>query len=353
MNGSIDESFYKVLEAASLNPLWKTMAEMVPDRPTPAAVAISWPFELMRTLLIQAGGLLSAEEAVRRVLQLQNPGMTDRLGATETLYAGLQMILPGEIAPAHRHTMNAIRFIMEGAGGYTTIDGERAPMERGDFLVTPGWTFHDHGNQGDGPMIWLDGLDGPLVNLFGANFSELANASSQLGREGADGLDRFGRGLAPVDWAPSGAQGPSRRYPYAQARPALAALVRAGEIDAHHGAKMRYVDPATGAWPTPTIGAFLQALPADFAGAPYRSTDGTVFVCVEGRGATRIGGTNLRVDAERRLRRPAVGARPAPRVGGKRAVQYLRSPGPEGARRLARTALGLSATAGLKGLRRV
>jgi gentisate 1,2-dioxygenase len=293
VDGSDGDEFYQVLEAASLNPLWRTMAEMVPEAPAPAAAPVAWPYALLRPLLMRAGDLLTAEEAVRRVLQLQNPGLRDRLGVTETLYAGLQLVLPGEVAPAHRHTMNAIRFVMEGEGGFTTIDGEKVPMARGDFLVTPGWTFHDHAAEGDRPMIWLDGLDGPLVNLFGANFSELANASRQMAREGADGVDRFGHGLAPVDWEPAGVQGPARRYPYARARPALAALVAAGEVDPHHGAKMRYVDPATGGWPTPTIGAFLQALPAGFAGAPCRSTDGTVFVCVEGRGSSRIGGTTI------------------------------------------------------------
>ena len=82
-------------------------------------------------------------------------------------------------------------------------------------------------------------------------------------------------------------------YPYSRSREALAALARNGEPDACHGHKLRYVNPATGEHAMPTIGAFMQLLPGGFATARYRSTDGTVYVAVEGEGETVVGDTTF------------------------------------------------------------
>src|SRR4029077_7922899 len=109
----------------------------------------------------------------RRVLILENPGLPDGSAQiTGSLYAGLQLILPGEVAPSHRHTQSALRFIVDGDGAYTAVDGERTIMHRGDFIITPAWTWHDHGNEGREPVVWLDGLDIPMVALFDAQFAE-------------------------------------------------------------------------------------------------------------------------------------------------------------------------------------
>ena len=106
------------------------------------------------------------------MLILENPGLRGKSRVTGSLYIGLQLILPGEIARCHRHATSALRFVLEGTGAYTAVEGERTTMHPGDFILTPSWTYHDHGNPSDGPMVWLDGLDIPIVNLFDTSFAE-------------------------------------------------------------------------------------------------------------------------------------------------------------------------------------
>ena len=122
--------------------------------------------------MLESAEHISAEEAERRVLILENPGLRGSSQITSALYAGLQLIMPGEVAPAHRHTQSALRFIIEGSGAYTAVDGEKTLMQPGDFVITPSWTFHHHGHEASGPMVWLDGLDIPIVALFNSTFRE-------------------------------------------------------------------------------------------------------------------------------------------------------------------------------------
>ena len=214
---------------------------------------------------MQAGGLITAKEAERRVLILENPGLRGQTSITHSLFAGLQLIMPGEVAPAHRHSQSALRFIIEGHGAYTAVEGERTMMEPGDFVITPSWTWHDHGNDTDQPMVWLDGLDIPIVRLFDAGFAEPANADSQtVTRPEGDSLARYGANMLPVDWHPTTKSSPVFNYPYARSREALATLSRNGDPDPCHGYKLRYVNPASGESPMPTIGTFMQLLPAGF-----------------------------------------------------------------------------------------
>ena len=112
------------------------------------------------------------------MLILENPALRGQSAVTQSLYAGLQLILPGEVAPSHRHTQSALRFIVEGSGAYTAVDGERTTMRPGDFIITPSWTWHDHGTRPDGPVVWLDGLDIPMIRFFDAGFAE--NDTSQV-----------------------------------------------------------------------------------------------------------------------------------------------------------------------------
>ena len=213
---------------------------------------------------MQAGRLITAKEAERRVLILENPGMQGQACITHSLFAGLQLILPGEVAPAHRHAQAALRFIIEGRGAYTAVEGERTLMQPGDFVLTPSWTWHDHGNDTDQPMVWLDGLDIPIVRLLDASFMEPANADSQsVSRPSGDSYARYGANMLPVDYKP-GKSSPVFNYPYERSREALATLARNGEPDACHGYKLRYVNPATGGSPMPTIGACMQLLPGGF-----------------------------------------------------------------------------------------
>ena len=141
------------------------------NRNRPACPTI-WRYEELRPLLMEAGRLITAEEAERRVVMLVNPGLHGASRITQSLYAGLQLILPGEVARTHRHTAAALRLVVEGQGAYTAVDGERTTMHPGDFILTPSWTYHDHGNPGDTPVVWMDGLDIPIVNMFDSGFAE-------------------------------------------------------------------------------------------------------------------------------------------------------------------------------------
>jgi gentisate 1,2-dioxygenase len=286
------QAFYDRIAPANLAPLWENLHRMVTAEPTPSCLPAIWHYREIRPHLMESGGLISAMEATRRVLMLMNPGLAGEASITGSLFAGLQLIMPGEIAPAHRHSQSALRFIIEGSGAYTAVDGERTAMRPGDFVITPSWTWHDHGNETDQPMVWLDGLDIQLVKLLGASFAEgYPDDVQPVARPEGDSFARFGHNLLPVDWKPEVKTSPVFNYPYARTREALDAICRNGAPDPYHGHKLRYVNPASGESAMPTIATFVQLLPRGFASQPYRSTDGTVFVAVEGDGETQIGDT--------------------------------------------------------------
>ena len=286
--------FYKRLETKNAAPLWESLADIVPVQPRPHAVPALWRYEEMRPLLMESGKLITAKEADRRVLILANPGIKDRAQITDTLHAGLQLILPGEVAPTHRHTAAALRLVMEGDGAYTSVDGERTTMHPGDFILTPSWSYHDHGNLSDTPTVWMDGLDFPLVNYLNTSFAERYPEEVQPVRQNeGDAHARYGSNLMPIDYNHPGLSSPIFNYPYARTRMVLEQLCRNGPLDSWHGIKMQYVNPATGGYPMPSIGAFVQLLPSGFRSRPYRSTEATVYSVVEGRGRSQIGNTTL------------------------------------------------------------
>lgn len=285
------QAFYDKIGEHSLAPLWERLHSMVTRQPVTPALPAKWDYDaVVRPFLMQAGGLITAKEAERRVLILENPGLRGQSKITTDLYAGVQLVLPGEVAPAHRHTQSALRFVLEGGGAHTSVNGERTPMHYGDFIITPPMAWHDHGNESDRPIFWLDGLDIPIVQFLDASFAEHLEEDEQpVSRPVGDSEARFGSNLLPVDHkAPTGAS-PVFNYPYTRTREALERMRRTGAWDPCHGLKMRYTNPITGGYPMTTIAAFIQLLPKGFATAPYRSTDATVFVAVEGRGRTRIG----------------------------------------------------------------
>ncbi len=288
--------YYARIGAQSMTPLWEVLHALVPTQPQSHAQAVIWRYTELREQVLEAGRLISAEEAERRVLILENPGLRGQSCITQSLYAGLQLILPGEVAPAHRHTQSALRLVLDGEGAYTAVDGERTTMHRGDFIITPAWTWHDHGNLGDQPVVWLDGLDIPIVRFLDAGFAEKSGQQTQQAlRPEGDALARYGANMVPVDYAPKAAD-PTRVfvYPFERTRASLKAIAH-GTPDAHQGFKLRYVNPATGASPMPTIGAFAQWLPSGFETKPLRSTDGTVVVCLEGGGEVKAGEAAWRV----------------------------------------------------------
>ncbi|CAN7317404.1 gentisate 1,2-dioxygenase [Variovorax paradoxus] len=288
------ERYYEQLQPLNLAPLWSVLKGLVPAQPVPAARACMWSWNEVYPHLLRAGELITAEEAERRVLVLENPGLPGKSQVTDTLYAGLQLILPGETAPAHRHTQSALRFVLHGSGAYTAVDGEKTPMHRGDFIITPHWTWHDHGHDGDEPVVWLDGLDVPLVTFLRAGFREEFSHKAQATSPGAgNSTVRFGSGLLPIDHVQRGLTSPMFCYPYVRAREAIEVQARATDPDPHLGVCLRYVNPATGGWAMPTIGAVLRYYPRGFATRPYRSTDSTVLVGLEGEAEIRVKGCDV------------------------------------------------------------
>lgn len=290
------QDFYRRIGRDDMAPLWEVLHALVTPEPSSPVVPHIWRYEkVARPFLMEAGELITAREAERRVLILQNPGLGGQSAVTRSLYAGLQLVLPGDVAPSHRHTQNALRFIIEGSNAFTAVNGERTMMHPGDLVITPAWHWHDHGNDSKEPMVWMDALDIPLVSFFDASFAEAGNAEAQeVNRPVGHSDMRFGNNLAPVDWKPETPSSPIFNYPFARSRETLAVMAAHDQPDACHGHKLRYVNPASGGHVTPTIAAFIQLLPAGFESAPYRSTDATVFLVVEGEGESRMGEIRLR-----------------------------------------------------------
>ena len=286
------EAYYQRISKHDMAPLWTVLKNVVTKEPVTRCAPAIWHFDDVKSLVMESGALISAEEAQRRVLVLENPSLRGESRVTNTLFAGIQMILPGEVAPAHRHVSSAIRFVLDGEGAYTAVDGEKAFMAPGDFVITANWAPHDHGNPSDKPMLWLDVLDLPTVNFYETSFAEYfdENAKMQnITRQDGDSLNFFGSGVLPDGTPARLANSPVINYTYARTRPVLERLLKAGDVDKHHGARVRYANPTTGGSVLPTMGANLSLLPKGFKSEKYRSTDGTVFVCVEGQGATKIG----------------------------------------------------------------
>ena len=215
--------------------------------------------------MTEAGKLITAKEAERRVLILENPGLRGQSKVTTSLFAGIQMVVPGDIAPAHRHSQSALRFILEGKGAYTSVDGERTAMEPGDFVITPSMTWHDHSNETSEPMFWLDGLDIPIVQFLDASFAEgLKDDQQKITKPAGDSFARYGHNLLPVDEKRKSKTSPIFNYPYHYTREALEQAKTRDEWDACHGLKLKFSNPETGDFAMPTIGTFIQLLAEGF-----------------------------------------------------------------------------------------
>lgn len=284
------EAYYRRIGTKDMAPLWEVLNALVIPEPKSACQPAIWHYADIRPAIMEAGALITAREAERRVLILENPGLRGQSRITTSLYAGLQLILPGEVAPSHRHTQSALRFVVEGGGAYTAVDGEKTIMEEGDFIITPSWTWHDHGNDSSAPMVWMDGLDIPIIQMLDCSFAERYPEESQpLRRPEGDSLARYGAGLLPLDHDVRTPTSPVFNYPYRRTREALDTMRRTEAWDPVHGLKMQYVNPATGDYAMPTIATFMQLLPKGFSGESYRCSDATVYSVVEGEGYTMVG----------------------------------------------------------------
>jgi gentisate 1,2-dioxygenase len=294
------KALYAEMQPRGLYPLWEVLGALVTPEPHSPARVHRWRYGEARDYLLRAGDLISAAQAERRVLIMENPGLPGSSSATSSLYAGLQLILPGEIAPCHRHAQCALRFVMEGEGAFTAVDGEKAIMRPFDLVLTPGWQWHDHGNTSDKPMIWLDGLDIPTVLHFDASFAEhLPESAHPETVPAGDTSARYGKNMRPMRGTVTDRRQrtqPLFHYPYTEWRASLESISRAGDPDPHFGYALEFTNPADGGAVMPTISAHVRLLPAGFTSRPRSSTDGTVFVVVEGSGVARIAGEEIALE---------------------------------------------------------
>ena len=282
--------FYGRLAEKNMAPLWEVLKNLVTPEPVTPVVPAHWRYDEIRPLLFESASMISAEQAERRVLVLENPGLPKQSSITHSLYAGIQLVMPGEVAPQHRHTQAALRFILEGRGATTTVDGERFEMYPGDLILTPSWQWHDHQNETQEPMVWMDGLDIALVGLLDASFAQNSNQKQQeVTRPRETSRTRYGGNLLPIEDSPISLNSPLMRYPYDQARATCERMKTVSPLDPCNGVRMRYAHPQTGDWAMPTMGPAIQLVPKSFKTARYRSTDGAILAVAEGHGTAIVG----------------------------------------------------------------
>lgn len=277
------------LLAHDMDSLW-TRLVAPPTAPAPSAVPHLWPASDVRRLIERAGESVSLADAERRVVMLVNPGLKHRAATSATLQANLQLVLPGETARAHRHTMSAIRFVISGSGAHTTVEGEQVTMRPGDLILTPNWTWHDHVNSGNEPMLWLDGLDRPMVTLLEQEVFEPYHQERQDVVNGVDRSSRVlsGHRLTPPGTLAAGVGSPVANYPWSQTEPALAAAAEEGVVTPYDDAILEYTDPRNGGPVTPTIGCYAQWIRPGVSTAAHRQTCTTIYYVVRGSGVTSV-----------------------------------------------------------------
>jgi gentisate 1,2-dioxygenase len=277
--------FSAVLARFHVIPLWEHTMQW---RNGSAAVPALWHWQDIYPHLLRAAKVVGTAQAERRVLQFRNPVPTQCNSIAPTLVAGLQILLGGETARMHRHSPSALRFVIWGRSAYTTVEGERVAMSAGDLVITPAWCWHEHGNAGSEPVIWLDGLDAPLASLLGAWRFE----AGPPGVPEPGATDGAQSEVVPAG-IPADRTARTLRYPYDRTVHALACLQRQGEADPAHGYRLRYIDPASGRDPLTTMAIYMQRLPARFHGMRVRSTDSAVYCVVEDNGRVETDTTEL------------------------------------------------------------
>ena len=245
--------------------------------PSPYAKPYLWRWNDVRSSLIEAGECHAlAADAGRRTVRLSTPGLAGNK-TTPTLQTSIQLVKPGEIAPAHRHTMGALRYVIEGTGGYTTVNGAKLYMEPGDLVLTPGWSWHDHGHEGDVPMIWIDGHDFPFTHFINGFFSQGYSQPQQV-------VTSIGS--------------PTEHYVFkgSESRAQLSAL-GPDAADAAWGPTVTFTDPRTGHSTLPTMTCRLSRLQDGQETTRTRRTANVVYHVVAGSGVTFAGGEELHWNA--------------------------------------------------------
>ena len=294
----LPKDYREAMTNAGVAPLWPMMRNVLPHgAPNPVTKPGYWNYDSLRPLLLRAGELTPVEKAERRVLVLSDPGRgTGAMQATSSIYLGMQLLLPGESAPAHRHTPAAARIIVEGKGGYTVVGGEKLPMEEGDLVLTPGGEWHDHGHEGDEPVIWLDALDLPLFVYLEGSYAEEAPLQAQRNRPDASQVEYVSAGLVPS--RKRGAQlrrYPMMRYPWVRTKAALRQQMKYSD---NQLAEIDYVNPETGEDILPVMGFTAMMLNAGQSDNPPLKSTSCAFHVISGRGKTVVNGEEIKWGAK-------------------------------------------------------
>lgn len=264
---------YEKLAAKDLMPLWKLATRLNTPSPRPRAVPYRWRWKEMGALAEQAGlEVPITRGGDRRVLVMANPGLEGKPFATPTLWGGIQYLGPHEVAPAHRHSAGAIRFVMEGRGVYTAVNGEKVDMNPGDLVLTPNWHWHGHTNTTDQPMAWFDGLDLPAVVELDAVFFELPGEEKGHPERG------------PFEHPDTSMFTRRRSVPWSEMEPRLEESLAAGGT----WACVPYTDESTGRPVMPTLGCEAHRIIPDAATETRRKVGSSVYVVFRGRGAVTV-----------------------------------------------------------------
>ena len=289
---SVEAEFHQRMHATHMYGLWE-LASLMTRHPEPQAIPYLWKSSLLEAMVRESGEVVPVGEE-RRALQLFNPGLGGRWATTNTMIAAIQLLLPGEVARAHRHTPTAIRFIMEGEGAYTAVDGERVYMAPGDLILTPSWAWHDHGNETDKPVVWMDGLDIPLVQAMNAMFFQMYEVPQvPLSKPDNASVRVHGHvGLRPTWVKERPLSSPLLLYSWVTTSRSLASL-RDTAGDEHDGIALEYTHPQTGRALLPTMACWIQMLRPGARLKAHRHTGSAVYYVVEGIGETIIDGTRF------------------------------------------------------------
>jgi 1-hydroxy-2-naphthoate dioxygenase len=270
------------LEANQLSGFWRTR---VPSHSAEAPYL--WKWEPLLDGLLKASETIGIEQAERRAIRLVSPHLPLK-STSHSLQVTFSIVNPGEVARAHRHNMAAIRFVVQGKGAYTVVDGEKFYMEAGDLILTPNWTWHDHHNESQDPIIWLDGLDGPLIQSLNILFFEEAKISEQaITHQTGESLSRMGFARAPRK-DENHLRGVPFRYAWKDTHAALRAMGD-HERDAHDGRLLRYVNPVTGGYTYPTMSCEIQLFKGKELTRAHRHTSTAIYHVARGEGRTRVG----------------------------------------------------------------
>lgn len=293
------KDFTKDIQQYHLGPLWEAIPEVMNKTPEPHAEAYLWSAELIEKKLMEAAEIFTPERGgERRAIYFQNPGLTYRkpwghVSTTQTLYAAVQLLLPGEEAPSHRHSQSAIRFITEGEGAYTIVQGERIFMEEGDFLITPKNLWHGHGHPGNKRMIWMDALDIPTIyNIGGTFFEPYEDGLQQPNVPDNFSEKRYRGGMVRPVGDDQYVVAPLANYKWQRTVDAINGLMEF-EPDLHHGYAVEYINPTTGKSANPTMGTRMQYLPKDFHTKALRHTHSTIYHVYKGEGYSVINGVRF------------------------------------------------------------